>query len=113
MSSASYLSTRFEVWSGRRTWYWFVADPSCNGAAVGAAANAAEAIGEACSTIQEMVARRSGLAALSLTGQASAWVEPRNGIQPNRQPSARMSYRQIWRAISLDGAVMRLSNQDY
>jgi hypothetical protein len=58
MRTSNYLGTSFAIWNGRHTWFWFVADPSRSGAAIGAAANKAEAIGEAHRSIEEMTARR-------------------------------------------------------
>jgi hypothetical protein len=58
MGTSNYLGTSFAIWNGRRTWFWFVADSSRSGAAIGAAANKAEAIGEARRSIEEMAARR-------------------------------------------------------
>jgi hypothetical protein len=56
----NHLDSSFEIWKGGHTWFWFVADACCSGAAIGAAANQAEAIREACLSIEEMAARRSG-----------------------------------------------------
>ncbi|MBV8450981.1 MAG: hypothetical protein JOZ29_01735 [Deltaproteobacteria bacterium] len=58
MRIGNYLGTSFEIWNGRHTWFWFVADACCTGAAIGAAANEAEAIREARLSIEEMAARR-------------------------------------------------------
>jgi hypothetical protein len=55
----NHLGTSFEIWNGRHTWFWFVADACCSGAAIGAAANQAEAIREARLSIEEMAATRS------------------------------------------------------
>src|SRR6266849_5671560 len=62
MRIGNHLGTSFEIWSGQHTWFWFVADGCCDGAAIGAAANEAEAIREARWSIEEMAARRSGSA---------------------------------------------------
>ncbi len=58
MRISNYLGTSFEIWHGRHTWFWFVADTCCSGAVIGAAANEAEAIGEARRSIEEMAAQR-------------------------------------------------------
>jgi hypothetical protein len=58
MRTSNYLGTSFAIWNGRHTWFWFVADTCRSGAAIGAAANQAEAIGEARRSIEEMAARR-------------------------------------------------------
>jgi hypothetical protein len=54
----NHLGTSFQIWNGRHTWFWFVADPCCSVAAIGAAANRVDAIGEACRSIEEMESRR-------------------------------------------------------
>jgi hypothetical protein len=58
MRISNYLGTSFAIWNGCHTWFWYVADTCCTGAAIGAAANKAEAIGEARRSIEEMAARR-------------------------------------------------------
>jgi hypothetical protein len=58
MRISNYLGTSFEIWKGRHTWFWFVADTCCSGAVIGAAANEAEAIREARLSIEEMASRR-------------------------------------------------------
>ena len=73
MRICSHLGTSFEVRHERHMWVWFVSDPRCNGASIGAAASEAEAIGEACSTIEEMeVRRRSCIAAAATFGKTAA-----------------------------------------
>jgi hypothetical protein len=62
MRIGNHLGTRFGVWNGRHAWFWFVADARCNGAAVGAAANEADAICEARCSIEEMATLRPGTA---------------------------------------------------
>jgi hypothetical protein len=62
MRIGNYLGTSFEIWNGRHTWFWFVADACCSGAAIGAAANEAEAIREARLSIEEMAAQRLSIA---------------------------------------------------
>jgi hypothetical protein len=62
MRIGNHLGTSFEIWNGGHTWFWFVADACCNGAAIGAVVNEAEAICEARLSIEEMAARRSGTA---------------------------------------------------
>jgi hypothetical protein len=53
----NHLGTRFQIWNGRHTWFWFVADPCCSVAAIGAAANEMDAVGEAHRSIEEMESR--------------------------------------------------------
>jgi len=40
-----HLGTSFEIWNGRHTWFWFVADSDCKGAAIGAGAGAGAGAG--------------------------------------------------------------------
>jgi hypothetical protein len=61
MRRGNHLGTSFEIWNGRHAWFWFVTDAGWS-AAIGAAANEAEAICEARQSIEEMAARRAGAA---------------------------------------------------
>jgi hypothetical protein len=58
MRSRCHQHARFRVWNGRHTWLWFVADYNLNIAVIGAAATEAEAVSEACSSIEEMSTTR-------------------------------------------------------
>jgi hypothetical protein len=49
----SHLGTSFNVWNRRRTWFWSVLDQHGNGGVIGTAATEAEAISDACSSIEE------------------------------------------------------------
>ena len=49
----SHLGTSFNVWNRRRTWFWSVLDQHSNGGVIGTAATEAEAISDACSSIEE------------------------------------------------------------
>jgi hypothetical protein len=55
MWTGNHLGTSFQIWNGRHTWFWFVADACRRGAAVGAAANKVDAICEARRSIEEIV----------------------------------------------------------
>jgi hypothetical protein len=79
MRIRSHLGTSFEVWHRRHVWFWFVADPCCDGASIGAAANEAEAICEARSSIEEMAARRSGTVVLPGTSRTAARAAQERG----------------------------------
>jgi hypothetical protein len=57
MRICEHLGTSFEVWSGRHTWFWFVAEPPCSGASIGAAGTERDAICDAYLSIEEMAAR--------------------------------------------------------
>lgn len=86
MRIGNYLGTRFEIWNGRHTWFWFVADASCSGAAIGAAANEEEAIREARLSIEEMSARRlSAAGSLEISKaivRAARKCSPANSADP-------------------------------
>jgi len=58
MRTGKYWSANFQIWQGGHCWFWFVTDTSS--AAIGAAPNEAEALGEACRLIEELAARRPG-----------------------------------------------------
>lgn len=55
-----YMGMGFDVWNGERTWFWSSIDPRRNCGTIGAAATQAEAVLEACRSIEEAVARRFG-----------------------------------------------------
>jgi hypothetical protein len=54
----NHLGTRFNVWKRRQSWFWLVLSEHGNSGAIGTAATEAEAVGEACSSIEEMAAQR-------------------------------------------------------
>jgi hypothetical protein len=70
MRRGNHLGTSFEVWKSGHAWFWFVIDACCS-AAIGAAANEAEAIAEAELSIAEIAARRPGAALAPWVSQAS------------------------------------------
>ena len=49
----NHLGTSFNVWNRRRIWFWSVLDQHGNGGVIGTAATEAEAISDACSSIEE------------------------------------------------------------
>lgn len=55
MWTGNHLGTSFQIWNGRRTWFWFVVDAYRNRAAIGAAANKVDAICDARRSIEEIV----------------------------------------------------------
>jgi hypothetical protein len=57
MRSDSHLGTGFTVWNREQTWFWKVVNQPLSSGAVGAAATEAEAVREACSSIEEMAMR--------------------------------------------------------
>ena len=57
-STRQYLGTGFEVWAAQQSWFWFLDKPHGNGAAIGAAATEADAVRDACLTIEASMSRR-------------------------------------------------------
>ena len=57
MRNENYLGVAFQIWSGPQTWFWFVVNPHQNGGAIGAAASEADALREACLSIEEISAQ--------------------------------------------------------
>jgi hypothetical protein len=53
MHSCSYLGATFEVWRNRDSWFWRVSDARRNGGTIGAAATEADAVRDACLSIEE------------------------------------------------------------
>ncbi len=53
----NHRGTSFKVWSRRRLWFWLVSNQCDSGGTIGIAATEAEAVREACSSIEEMAAR--------------------------------------------------------
>jgi len=58
MRNENHLGIAFQIWSGPQTWFWFVVNPHQNGGAIGAAASEADALREACLSIEEISAER-------------------------------------------------------
>jgi hypothetical protein len=54
MSKRTYLGTRFDVWNGNQAWFWLVLNSRRNAGVVGAAAREADAVQEACRSIEQM-----------------------------------------------------------
>ena len=57
MRNENHLGIAFQIWSGPQTWFWFVVNPHQNGGAIGAAASEADALREACLSIEEISAQ--------------------------------------------------------
>ena len=54
----NHLGTSYTVWKRRQSWFWLVLGEHGNSGAIGTAATEAEAVREACSSIEEMAAQR-------------------------------------------------------
>jgi hypothetical protein len=58
-----YLGAGFEVWTSQRAWFWRLLHPDRDGGTIGVAGSEAEAIRDACTSIEEISARREAAAA--------------------------------------------------
>src|SRR5437763_12720194 len=54
----NHLGTSFKVWNRRPSWFWLVLDHHGHEGAIGTAATEADAVREACCSIEEMAAQR-------------------------------------------------------
>jgi hypothetical protein len=52
----------FEVWPRSSAWFWRLIDPGRNGGTIGAAGDEAEAVQEACATIEGLISGVKGAA---------------------------------------------------
>ena len=57
-----YLGTNFKIWTRQRTWFWFVASPQGDGGTIGTAATEAEAIRDACRSLEAVPWRNCAVA---------------------------------------------------
>jgi hypothetical protein len=64
----SHLGTSFKVWNRQQTWFWLLLDQHGHSGAIGTAATEAEAIRDACCSIEEMTAQ--GLSSSGSPGRA-------------------------------------------
>ena len=62
MRNENHLGIAFQIWSGPQTWFWFVVNPHRSGGAIGAAASEADAMREACLSIEEISAQQQAAA---------------------------------------------------
>jgi hypothetical protein len=67
------LGTGFDVWDDQEAWFWLVVSPRRDGGIIGSAATEADAVREACASIEEISSQQSaGLAALRVTCSGAA-----------------------------------------
>jgi hypothetical protein len=52
-----HLGTSFRVWSRQQSWFWLVLSRHGDGGTIGTAATEADAVREACSSIEQMAAQ--------------------------------------------------------
>ena len=50
-----HLGVDFVIWRNESTWFWFLVNPRGNGGMIGAAANEARALREACRSIEAIL----------------------------------------------------------
>ena len=60
----NHLGTSFKVWSRRQSWFWLVLNHHDKTGAIGTAGTEADAVREACSSIEEMAAQRGPISSL-------------------------------------------------
>jgi hypothetical protein len=53
MRSRSHLGIAFEIWQGDQSWFWLVVEPERNRGAIGVSPTEAEAVRDACASIEE------------------------------------------------------------
>jgi hypothetical protein len=58
MHRCDYLGTTIEIWTNRESWFWCVFEAGLDGGTIGAAATEAEAVRDACLSIEETVCPR-------------------------------------------------------
>jgi hypothetical protein len=78
----NHLGISFTVWNRRQTWFWLVPDQHGNGGAIGTAASEAEAVREACSSIEEKAPTHPHSAGSRGPGQGMALVPVLNRAYP-------------------------------
>jgi hypothetical protein len=71
----NHLGNGFTVWKRRQSWFWLVLDRHGKGGAIGTAATEAEAVREACSSIEEMTIQHASSAVLPGPGNGQALVQ--------------------------------------
>lgn len=76
-----HLGTDFEIWTAQQTWFWFVVNPHRSGGTIGAAATEADALREACLSIEEIAAHRGAGAPAQRVAAKNASMRP--GLQSN------------------------------
>ena len=78
----SHLGTSFRVWNRRQTWFWLVLNQHRNGGTIGTATTEAEAVREACFSIEEMSAQPSSLSPLPVRTDGNALRPAPNRAYP-------------------------------
>jgi hypothetical protein len=55
MHSCNYQGSTVEIWNSNHSWFWRILEAGRNGGTIGAAASEADAVRDACLTIEETV----------------------------------------------------------
>lgn len=69
----NHLGTSFKVWNQRQSWFWLVPKYHGNGGAIGTAPTEADAVREACSSIEEMAAQCDRVASRRSADRVPRW----------------------------------------
>ena len=94
----NYLGTSFTVWNRRRTWFWLVLDQYRTGGTIGTAATEAEAIRDACSSIEEMSAQLPSRSAWLGRADAKALMPALNRAYP--RGAAALGWMDWWMSVA-------------
>jgi hypothetical protein len=78
----NHLGTSFTVWYRQMSWFWLVLDQQGSGGTIGTAATEAEAVREACYSIEEMAARRRSSLASLVSGPGKTLVPTSDRAEP-------------------------------
>jgi hypothetical protein len=93
----NHLGTSFRVWNRRSTWFWLVRDQHGKSGAIGTAVSEAEAIREACASIEEMAAQAASLPARPIPTSGNALLPTFNQGDPCNGPLIWMDW---WMSVA-------------
>ena len=94
----NHLGTSFTVWNSRRTWFWLVLDQHRTGGTIGTAATEAEAICDACTSIEEMSAQLPSCAASPGRADGKALMPELNRAYPCN--AAALGWMDWWMSVA-------------
>jgi len=93
----NHLGTSFTVWKRRQSWFWLVLDQHGNGGAIGTAATEADAVREACTSIEEMAGQRLSSAPSPASGVGKALAPALNRAYPS---DAAFGWMDWWMSVA-------------
>jgi hypothetical protein len=93
----THLSTSFMLWNQRQTWFWLVLDQHGNGGTIGTAVSEAEAVDDACSSIEEAAVRLPLLATPRVRSNGKASVATLRRPYPC---NAAMGWMNWWMSVA-------------